>query len=365
MLLNSEIKKITHGIFKGILLLGLGLGLFACADQKKELDGAAKSIFSGECVKESNETIVIYSGRSENLILPVLEAFVCETGIKVDTRWGSSTDMALLIDEEGSKTQADIFLSRSPGPVGYLDGKGYLDPISSDVLGLVGEQMRSANATWIGFSGRQRVLVYNTDQFGQDTLPSSVFDLTSQEYEGKVAIPGSNGSFVDWFTILIDQYGEQVAGDWINQMANNGARYYPNNRSIVEAVGRGEIAMGLVNHYYNYKISVATGPEHKASNYVFKDNDIGGTLIISAAAILDSSEKVSQAENFLSYLLSPQVQTYFTETTYEYPIAAGVQPNSILPQLEAFEIGSIDFDSLGEGFENANKLVESSGILNQ
>ena len=123
--------------------------------------------------------------------------------------------------------------------------------------------------------------------------------------------------------------------------------------------------MGLVNHYYNYKISAATGAEHKANNYVFTDNDIGGTLIISAAAVLESTDNVDQAEDFLTYLLSAQVQSYFTETTYEYPIAAGVQPNSALSQLQAFEIGSIDFDSLGEGFENANRLVESSGILNQ
>ncbi len=358
-------QSITKSLIKGFLVLGMVFLLISCGDDPKTLDGAAKTIFDGECVNETDETIVIYSGRSENLILPVIEAFICETGINVDTRWGSSTDMALLIDEEGSKTQADVFLSRSPGPVGYLDGKGYLKSINTDVLDLVDESMRSKNATWIGFSGRQRVLVYNTDQYSEDTLPSSVFDLTSPEYEGEVAIPGSNGSFIDWFTILIDQYGDEAAGNWIDQMVENGARYYPNNRSIVEAVGRGEIAMGLVNHYYNYKISAATGDEHKANNHVFEDNDIGGTLIISAAAVLESTDKTGEAEDFLTYLLSPQVQSYFTETTYEYPIAAGVQPNSALSELQAFEIGSIDFDSLGEGFENANRLVESSGILNQ
>tara|TARA_B100000929_G_scaffold290694_1_gene285431 strand:- start:1467 stop:2564 length:1098 start_codon:yes stop_codon:yes gene_type:complete len=361
----TKIKRLTTNIFKIALIATIGFFLSSCGDEKKELEGAAKDIFSGECVNGTDASIVIYSGRSENLILPVIEAFECETGIKVDTRWGSSTEMALLIDEEGNKTQADIFLSRSPGPVGYLDGKGYLAPISSNILGGVDERMRSQNATWVGFSGRQRVLVYNSDEFSEGTLPSSIFDLTGADFKGKVAIPGSNGSFIDWFTILIDQYGDETAELWINQMVENGARYYPNNRSIVEAVGRGEIAMGLVNHYYNYKISAATGAEHKASNYVFKDNDIGGTLIISAAAITESSQKVSEAEEFFMYLLSTQVQTYFTESTYEYPIAAGVQPNSALPELEAFEIGSINFDSLGEGFENANRIIESSGILNQ
>ena len=113
-----------QSIIKGLLILGFSFLLFSCGDDPKTLEGAASTIFDGECVNETDEKIIVYSGRSENLILPVIEAFVCETGIKVDTRWGSSTDMALLIDEEGSKTQADVFLSRSPGPVGYLDGKG-------------------------------------------------------------------------------------------------------------------------------------------------------------------------------------------------------------------------------------------------
>ena len=58
----------------------------------------------------------MYSGRSENLIGPVLDAFACETGTDVAVRWGNSTDLALLLAEEGDRTVADVFLSRSPGP---------------------------------------------------------------------------------------------------------------------------------------------------------------------------------------------------------------------------------------------------------
>ncbi len=82
--------------------------MFSCGDDPKTLEGAASTIFDGECVNETDEKIIVYSGRSENLILPVIEAFVCETGIKVDTRWGSSTDIALLIDEEGCVTISSL-----------------------------------------------------------------------------------------------------------------------------------------------------------------------------------------------------------------------------------------------------------------
>ena len=128
-----------------------------------EIDGLAAEINPAECVEGKGEEVTIYSGRTENLIEPVLEAFACATGISVQVRWGSSTQLALLIDEEGSRSPADVFLSRSPGPVGFLESKGLLGTIDQSVLDLVGEDSRSDQGSWIGFSGRKRVLVHNVD----------------------------------------------------------------------------------------------------------------------------------------------------------------------------------------------------------
>ena len=353
------IRTFLSTLLIATLLLGCGGG------DSEFLDGRAAEIYSGECAGGNGRSVTIYSGRTENLINPVLEAFACETGTDVQVRWGSSINLALLLNEEGTKTQADIFLSRSPGPVGYLESKDLLGQISNDVLSLVDEQNHSSAGTWVGFSGRKRVLVYNTDEFSPETLPESVFDLTSPEFKGKVAIPGTNGSFLDWFTVFIDQYGEETATQWLSDMVDNDAKYYPNNRSIVEAAGRGEISMGLVNHYYNYQEVAANPDTHKALNYSFSDNDIGSLLVITAATILGSSENVEAGEDLLAYLLTVPVQQYFTDRTFEYPLAAGVAPNAALPPLTALEIGSVDFDKLGGGFEEASRIIEASGILNR
>ena len=338
------IRTFLSTLLIATLLLGCGGG------DSEFLDGRAAEIYSGECAGGNGRSVTIYSGRTENLINPVLEAFACETGTDVQVRWGSSINLALLLNEEGTKTQADIFLSRSPGPVGYLESKDLLGQISNDVLSLVDEQNHSSAGTWVGFSGRKRVLVYNTDEFSPETLPESVFDLTSPEFKGKVAIPGTNGSFLDWFTVFIDQYGEEIATQWLSDMVDNDAKYYPNNRSIVEAAGRGEISMGLVNHYYNYQEVAANPDTHKAVNYSFSDNDIGALLVITAATILGSSENVEAGEELLAYLLTAPVQQYFTDRTFEYPLAAGVAPNAALPALTALEIGSVDFDKFGGCF---------------
>ncbi|MFQ3314753.1 MAG: iron(III) transport system substrate-binding protein [Candidatus Poriferisodalaceae bacterium] len=351
--------------FSAILVIA-ALAVSSCAsDTQRFLDGTAAEIYSGECVQKTGDTVTIYSGRTENLIEPVLDAFACETGIPVMVRWGASTDLALLLNEEGSKSPADVFLSRSPGPVGYLESKKLLRPLSSDVLELVEEQNRSDSGTWIGFSGRKRVLVHNIDDVPIEDLPNSVFDLTDKRYEGRVAIPATNGSFVDWFTVFRDVHGNEAAQNWLEQMVDNDARYYYNNRAIVEAAGRGEIDMGLVNHYYNYQEIAASGNKHRAKNHDLGDQDIGSLLIITAATVLSSTDKAAESESLVSYLLSTPVQKYFTNRTFEYPLAFGVDPAEALPPLTALEIGSVDFDKLGGGFEETTRMIEATGILNQ
>ncbi|WP_420624920.1 extracellular solute-binding protein [Candidatus Poriferisodalis sp.] len=347
--------------------LAVALAVSACSGSgtPRTLDGAAARIYGGECAPDSGREIIVYSGRTENLIRPVLDAFACEAGVGVAVRWGSSTDLALLLAEEGDRTAADVFLSRSPGPVGFLESQGLLGTIDQEVLELVELQNHSASGTWVGFSGRKRVLVYNVDSYVPEELPRSVFDLTDERFRGQVAIPATNGSFVDWFTVFRDQYGSDVAAQWLSDMVDNNARYYPNNRSIVEAAGRGEIEMGLVNHYYQYQEAAAEGDSHRAANWDLADDDIGSLLIITAATVTASSDKNDEATELLTYLLSEPAQRYFSQETFEYPLAAGVQPVDILPPLRALEIGSVDFDALGGGFAETTAIVEASGILNQ
>ena len=338
----------------------------ACSGtESRTLDGAAAQIYAGECAGSTGRRVTVYAGRSENLIGPPLEAFACETGTEVETRWGSSTDLALLLAEEGDRTAADVFLSRSPGPVGFLEGRGLLGTVSADVLALSSEENRSRSGTWVGFSGRKRVLVHNLDSVGDSELPQSVFDLTDDRYRNRVAIPATNGSFLDWFTVFRDQHGTDVAIQWLDDMVANGARYYPNNRSIVEAAGRGEIDMGLVNHYYQYQEAVAAGDSHRAANHSFADDDIGSLLIITAATVMSASDNDEAANDLIAYLLSAPVQRYLTDETLEYPLAAGVAPAAVLPPLSALEIGTVDFDVLGGGFTESLNIVEASGILNE
>jgi iron(III) transport system substrate-binding protein len=309
----------------------------------------------------SRDALTIYSGRTQNLVGPLLERFNKETGIAIDVKYGESAELALLLAEEGDRTPADVFLSQSPGATGFLDGKGLLGQLDAAVVGKVDRRFHAGDGAWVGVSGRQRVLVYNKDLVAARDLPGSVLDLTDRRFAGKVAVAPSNGSFQDFVTVMRQLKGEAATASWLKAMAGNRPRTYANNNAIVEAVGRGEIQMGLVNHYYNYRFQ-KENPDTPSRNHVFADGDVGGLIIPATASVLAGSDHTDEAGRFVQFLLSPEAQRYFSDQTFEYPLVAGIPAAPGLPPLSTLHSPDYEVDALGGGLQRTVELIRSSGF---
>src|SRR5690606_36008701 len=128
---------------------------------------------------------------------------------------------------------------------------------------------------------------------------------------------------------------------WLEGMAANQARVYANNNAIVEAVGRGEVPMGLVNHYYNFRFK-HENPTQPSENWIFPDGDLGSLAIPSTVSVIKGTDKADEARRFVEFLLSAEAQEYFRDQTFEYPLAGGVQPSSGLPALDTSTLPRID-----------------------
>ena len=307
------------------------------------------------------KTITVYSGRSAELIQPLLERFSKETGISVDFKAGDSPELAQIIAQEGDASPADVFISQNPGATSYLDNEGRLANLPQATLDKVAPDLRSADGTWIGVSGRVRVLVYNKDTVTEDELPQKVTELTQPQYEGRVALAPSNGSFQDFVTALRVQLGESETEAWLQGMADNGAKTYANNNAIVEAVGRGEVDMGLVNHYYNVR-ALEENPDLPSVNHFFPDGDPGSLLIVSSATVLKTSKNPTEAQQLVDFLLTEESQQYFATETDEYPVLPSVPTEAALPPLDSLGTDRVDFNQLGGGFEKTIEMIAAAGL---
>lgn len=332
----------------------LGAALAACSS-----DDAADDT-SGDGA-ESSGSLVVYSGRSEELVAPLFERFTEETGIEVDVRYGDSADLALAIDEEGERGRADVFFSQSPGAIGFLTAADRLAPLSQEVLDRVPVEDRSAEGSWVGVSGRARVLVYNTDDNDPAALPASVFDLTDPAYAGKVAVAPTNGSFIDFVSGMRQAVGDERTEEWLAGMAANDSPNYANNNAILEAVARGEVPLGLANHYYLERAK-EEDPDITAANHFFAAGDPGSLLLVAAAAVTATSENTDEAEQLVAFLLSDETQEYFATETYEYPLVPGIAPGGDLPPLTDLPVTRIDMDELGDQLSSTLDMIRESGL---
>lgn len=306
--------------------------------------------------------LTIYSGRGEDLIGQVITDFEEETGIDVEVRYGGTAELAAQLLEEGDNTPADLFWAQDAGALGAVSDAGMFTELPQDVLDRVDAGNRADDGTWVGVTGRARVFVHSTERVGEDEVPGSVFDLTEPEWEGRVGWAPTNGSFQSFVTAMRIQEGEDTTREWLEGMLANGAQEYPNNSSQVEAVGRGEIDLGLVNHYYLLRF-LAEDPDFAAANH-FPNGDIGALLNVAGIGQLAASGDTDLAAQFLEYVLSEETQRYFAGVTdeAEYPLVDGVEPAEALPPLSELDPPAIDLSDLAD-LQGTLELLREAGAL--
>jgi len=315
---------------------------------------------AGELLGAPGE-LTIYSGRSEDLIAGVIDIIETDGEIDAQVSYGGTGEVAIRILEEGANSPASLFISQDAGALGQLAAEGRLAVLPDEILSRVDSRFVSPDGLWIGLSARASVLVYNTELVAEEDLPPSMLDLTDGSWNGMVAWAPTNASFQSHVTAMRMLLGEEVTRSWLQGMIDNGAVVFDGNGPIVAAVVAGEIAVGLVNHYYLWETIAEAGPV-PAENYYFPEGDIGSLVNIAGAGILADSPNPEQALRALDILLGVGGQTYFAENTSEYPLSAGVQPISELPPLDDMQTPDIDLTDLDD-LEGTVALLMEVGLL--
>jgi len=307
-------------------------------------------------------SVTVYSGRSQELVGPILERFAGDSGIDVRVKYAGSAELAATLLEEGDRSPADVYIAQDAGALGAVEAEGLFAKLDDDILASVSEAFRSPSGAWVGLSGRARTIVYNTDDIDPADLPDSLLDFTDPQWKGRIGWAPANGSFQAFVTALRLVHDEDVARDWLEGIQANEPIEYPKNTPIVAAVGAGEIDVGFVNHYYLHRFLAEQGESFAARNYYTAPGDVGTLINVSGAGILDSSERKGAAAELLRFLLDTEAQRYFTEETFEYPLVAGVEANADLRSIAELQPVKLDLGRL-EDLEGTLKLLRATGVL--
>ena len=102
-----------------------------------------------------------------------------------------------------------------------LADAGLVTEIPSDLAGLIPDGFTSQDDSWIGVTGRARVIAYDGEELTEDQVPDTVDELTGEEWNGEVAFAPGNASFQSFVTALRVLEGEEAAAEWVAGIAAN------------------------------------------------------------------------------------------------------------------------------------------------
>jgi iron(III) transport system substrate-binding protein len=307
--------------------------------------------------------LVVYSGRSEALVDPILERFEKESGLDVRVQYADTSELTPTLLEEGANSPADVFFSQDAGALAALANEGLLDPIPAGALELVDDRFKDPDGRWVGVTGRARVIGYSTERVPEAELPQSVFEVTDPKWKGRVGFPPTNASFVAFVSALIESVGRDRTKAFLEGLDANGAKRYDNNVLALRAVAAGEVDLALVNHYYLYA-NFKDDPDAKLANhYPGQGEGREGTFVnVAGVGILKSTKHKDAAQRLVEFLLDNEAQEYFRNETSEYPLRNGIDPIAELPPLASLKTIDVPLSRLGRDLKASTELLKEVGL---
>ncbi|MEX2030136.1 MAG: extracellular solute-binding protein [Anaerolineales bacterium] len=306
--------------------------------------------------------LVLYSGRREALIQPLIDRFQAEhPGLEVALKAGDNIELANALLEEAGNPQADVFLTTEILTVEHLFQQGVLAPYDSVYAEVIPASYRQAESGWTPLTLRARVLMINTDLVSQDQAPASILDLSNPEWLGRVAAAGStNGSMQAHVAALRQLLGDASTEAWLQGLIENQVTFFASHTDVRKAVGSGEFAIGLVNHYYYYLQAAEGSPV----GVIYPDqgpDEIGLVVNASSIGLVTGARHPAVARAWIDFLLS-EGQQLFAELNYEYPIDSTVPLREGVHPLDDLHIAEVDLAEAVRDLGGTLDMIDRVGV---
>lgn len=313
----------------------------------------------------AGESVVVYSGRAERLIKPVLDHFQKTTGISVQLLTAGSTELVNRLRAEKARTPADVFITNEAGALELARKLDLLQPIQlPDIESAVPNAFRAPDNSWVGISGRIWMVVYNTTRVDPSTI-HSLLDVSKPAWKGKLAIPMATSEYLQaGASMILASKGQHITEAFLKGIRDNaGNEVYGKNRQIVDAVAKGKADVGIVNHYYIFR-HLAKDPKAPIAPLITdqENNGIGAIMNAAGVGLTTHAKHVPSARRLIAFLISPEGQAMFANVNKEYPVNPKVDADPVLPPSSSFGPSSIPLTQLAELREPIIQLIQSLGL---
>lgn len=336
----------------------------ASAAARRGLLALALLVFTGWPLTSVSQPLTVYSGRGEKFTKPVVEAFTKQTGIQVRLQTGASGALLAKLRVEGERSPADVFITNYVGVLEEARQHGLLAPVTAPTLTEIAPEFRAVDDTWVAFSARLRVIVYNTDVIQPGAI-TSLLDLADPKWQGQVGtVTSGNQSFIGGLSAIYALQGEAATEAFLRGLkANSEGRVLPKHTPVVSAVAAGQFPLGYVNHYYYYRHK-AKDPDARLDILMpdQQDGQMGAVVTVAGAGVLKAAPNPEAAQDFMAFLISPAGQETFAAVNYEYPVVPSVPAHEAVVPRDQIKIAPVNLSLAHASRDKAIALIDRVGL---
>jgi iron(III) transport system substrate-binding protein len=317
----------------------------------------------------SGERVVLYCAQDRPFAESVLADFSrgqrIHVAAKYDTEANKSVGLFRELQLEAGRPRCDVHWNNEILTTLLLAKMGVLEPYASPAAADYPEFARAPDGSWTAFAARARVLLVNKNLVRGADLPTRLLDLASPRWAGKVAMAKPvHGTTATHAVCLWEVVGPDAAKAFYKGLKANGVKVYAGNKGVAEAVGRGEVAVGMTDTDDAMAEVLAGRPVA----VLFPDAAGGtpefprmGTLFIpNTVAVIRDGPNTAAGRKLVDYLLSPEVERRLAAAGgFQIPLNPKAQadlPEALAPARAAVPM-KVDFGRATELWEEVQAFL--------
>lgn len=298
--------------------------------------------------------VVLYSSNNVETVNRVVELFTKKNpDIKVSVVRAGTGALMQRVKAEAANPLGDLFWSG--GLATIAEFKAQLEPYASPQANTVAAAYRGPNGLWLGTNVHVNVLMVNTRQVTDGSLPKSWSDLSDPRWKGRLVIPDperTSASFVALYGLR-----QTLGKAMLSRIARN-ATIVGTTSAAYDGVAKGEFAVALTMEYAAYEY-VAGGL--KEIKLVYPSE--GTFMSVEGMALIKGAKHPAEARKLYEFLASKEAQTDIFKSAFRRPLRADIDVSilSTLPALNTVKVVPLDDEKMSQ--DRAAFLAEWREII--
>lgn len=290
------------------------------------LCSCGKNAIEEEYVLNEDNKLVIYIGHKEEIYKPIIKEFEERTGIWVETVVGGTNQILEEIKFADSKGGIDIMFGG--GIDSLMAYEDYFEPYITAQDENLDKTYASKNNSYTVFSKLPIVFVYNTRLVLPSGAPRRWEQILDYQWKGGIAFadPVESGSAYTSLSFMVQELKSEYGSDEevIRILAENLDGDLSKGSSIlVDDVASGDKKIGIALE----DVALKKKEKDKNIDIIYPIDSV--CAVPDGCAIVKGAAHVENAEKFMEFIVSDDVQHLLEDRLYRRSVRTDFQSSSI------------------------------------